>query len=395
MPRPRKRAYSEGTVYYDKGRDIWIAEYWHEGTRHRRSAGRGSSKTDGTRLLDKLRAEAATGLPIGDDTRLGEWLDWYFETAIEADPDLDPNTVANYKWAFGHLEPLRSKLLRELTTEQVEARLRALANQMPITPAQRHRGGRRRPLGKSSLSRIRTCLGAALNEAERRNRVGRNVARLALLPKTDPPKEKRALTQDDAKKVLVSATMDQDEALFLVALMLGLRPGEVLGLKWKAIDLEERTLDVREALHRRPGGGLIMGNVKADSYRTLRLPSPVVDVLRTHRKDQRKARLRAPVWEDNDLVFCSIIGTPIDFSNLRRTVKRVCERAEVDVISPNEMRHTALTLMMEAGVPMQDAADVVGHDDTRMLAKVYRHKRGRCRRHRGPGTDAGRVGYRR
>jgi integrase len=75
-------------------------------------------------------------------------------------------------------------------------------------------------------------------------------------------------------------------------------------------------------------------------------------------------------------VFPNAIGGPVDPSNLRRTVKAVCDKAEVEPISPNEMRHSAATLMMEAGVPMQEAADVLGHNDMRMMARVYRHKRG-------------------
>jgi integrase len=71
-----------------------------------------------------------------------------------------------------------------------------------------------------------------------------------------------------------------------------------------------------------------------------------------------------------------MIGTPLDPSNLRRTVKAVCDKAKVTPISPNEFRHTAATLMCEAGVPMQQAADVLGHTDMRMLIKVYRHRRG-------------------
>ena len=116
--------------------------------------------------------------------------------------------------------------------------------------------------------------------------------------------------------------------------------------------------------------------MKADSYRTLRLPSPVVDSLRAHKKAQAAESLKAPVWEHYDLVFPNAIGAPIDPSNLRRRVRDVCEKAGVDPISPNELRHSAATLMMEAGVPIQEAADVLGHNDMRMMSKVYRHKRG-------------------
>ena len=82
------------------------------------------------------------------------------------------------------------------------------------------------------------------------------------------------------------------------------------------------------------------------------------------------------MWDDHGLVFPSAIGTPTDFSNLRRTVQSLCKEARVRELSPNELRHSAATLLIEADVPIHQVADMLGHKDTRMLAKHYRHKRG-------------------
>ena len=376
MPRARKLGYGEGTVYFDSKREIWIGEITIDGQRHRRSGGVGGTRSDAVAKLDKLRSDAAVGLPVGDATRLGDWIDWYFDKVILADSDLDLNTVANYRWAFAKLAPLRGMRLRDLKAEHIESLFRKLATEKTATPAQKRRGGHSRPLGRSSLGRIRMALGVALAEAERRDHVPRNVARFVHLPKTAPPAVKRALSRDEANALLEAVKGDRHEALFLVAIMIGLRPGEVLGLPWTAVDLTNRTLEVRQALHRKPGGGVEIGKVKADSYRTIRLPSPVVDALRKHKRRQVKEELAAPVWEKSGLVFTTAIGTPMDFSNLRRNVKAVCEKAQVPTISPNELRHSAATLLMEAGVPIQQAADMFGHTDMRMMATVYRHKRG-------------------
>ncbi len=164
--------------------------------------------------------------------------------------------------------------------------------------------------------------------------------------------------------------------MILVALMLGLRPGEVLGLPWKAIDFDERTLCVNQSLQRLPGGELVIGPPKTDSYRTVRLPDRVIVALRVHQVNQKKERLLAPVWDDHGLVFPSAVGTPVDPSNLRRTVQDECKRARVRALSPNEFRHTATTLLVEANVPIHQVADMLGHKDTRMLTKHYRHRRG-------------------
>jgi site-specific recombinase XerD len=89
---------------------------------------------------------------------------------------------------------------------------------------------------------------------------------------------------------------------------------------------------------------------------------------------QARAKEEAPVWEEMGLVFANEIGRPIDPSNLRRIIQNVCKAADVKAISPNEIRHTAATLLVEAGMRLEDVADFLGHKDTTMLAKVYRHK---------------------
>ena len=86
----------------------------------------------------------------------------------------------------------------------------------------------------------------------------------------------------------------------LLALTMGLRPGEVTGLPWDAVDLDETVLTVRQALKRLPDGTYTIGPPEVEGYRMLRLPAELLDLPRAHRLAQRKARLSAPVWEDTD-----------------------------------------------------------------------------------------------
>jgi integrase len=373
----RNLGYGEGSVYKETVRrasglvTIWRGEITIDGKRRRITR---STRTAALRELDKLRATANAGLPVGDDTRLGQFLDWYVMKVVA---QKHPNTQSNYVWAYKQLEPLRAKRLRELTPNDVETLLEQLTDRKPPSEAQKRRGGRQKPLSRSSLSRIRSCLGAALMKAQARNLLDRNIARLVELPADAPgPIEKKAFTPEEAQRLLASVAGDRYEAMILVAIMLGLRPGEVLGLPWKAVDLDERTLEIKQSLQRLPGGDLVIGPPKKDSFRTVRLPDRVIVALRTHRVHQKTERLKAPVWGDHGLVFPSAIGTPMDFSNLRRTVQGRCRQARVRELSPNEFRHSAATLLIEADVPIHQVADMLGHKDTRMLAKHYRHKRG-------------------
>jgi site-specific recombinase XerD len=78
-------------------------------------------------------------------------------------------------------------------------------------------------------------------------------------------------------------------------------------------------------------------------------------------------------WQDNDLVFPTEIGTPWDPANFRRTFTRITQEAGIGKWTPNELRHSAVSFMSADGATLEEIADVVGHDSTRMTAGVYRH----------------------
>jgi len=101
----------------------------------------------------------------------------------------------------------------------------------------------------------------------------------------------------------------------------------------------------------------------------------VVATLRTHRTEQTRARLRAgELWDaTNDLVFATALGTPLGPRNLHRSLTLLTERLGIGPAHPYDLRHTAASLMSEAGVPMERIADQFGHDGTRMGLLVYRH----------------------
>jgi integrase len=99
-----------------------------------------------------------------------------------------------------------------------------------------------------------------------------------------------------------------------------------------------------------------------------------VDALRAHRKRQAAERLAVgEAWQDRGLVFASSVGTPLDPSNLRNVFKRVASRAGLDPGFPYLMRHTAVSLLLDAGKSIDVVADMLG-DDPRTLYRHYRHR---------------------
>jgi integrase len=324
--------------------------------------------------LDKLIAERC-GPPVNQsDMILKDWVSWWLEN-INASKT--PRNADHNKWALNQLGGITAKRLRDLQPTDVEAELVRLATRP--RPKRRTRGTNKGPLSRSSLVKVRRALAAVLTEAQKRRLVSWNVAALSSIPPgARPPVPRRALSADEATALIEAASEEEQGRyypLVVVALYCGLRPGEVTGLPWKAVDLEKGTLTVLQSRKVGPDSStMTIGPTKAHSDRVLALPRSVQEALRAHELRQGWLRKEAPVWEDHGLVFCNEIGRPIDPSNLRRIVQRLCVKAEVKPISPNELRHTAATLLVEAGMRLEDVADFLGHKDTTMLATVYRHK---------------------
>lgn len=104
----------------------------------------------------------------------------------------------------------------------------------------------------------------------------------------------------------------------------------------------------------------------------MNLPERVVAALRGHRRRQAAERLAADAWADDGLVFTTPVGTPIDPANFGKYLSAVAKRAGLGHCNPHRLRHSAATILLAAGVPLHEVADVLG--DTQEVAKtVYGH----------------------
>jgi integrase len=175
----------------------------------------------------------------------------------------------------------------------------------------------------------------------------------------------RSLTPEQARKLLAAAQRDRIGNLVVVGLMLGLRPGELCGLRWCDVDLDGGVLTVRQARRRERGPDgrerLSFAEPKTPrSKRSLRMPAPVLEALHRQRAQQARERLRAgSAWQDHDLVFATTVGTAVNPSNLRRDFARLTIGAGLGPWTPNELRHSAGSLLSAAGVRLEEVADVL------------------------------------
>jgi integrase len=144
------------------------------------------------------------------------------------------------------------------------------------------------------------------------------------------------------------------------------------------LDGDPATLAVTASMKRRPDSSLYRGPVKKSTagQRVTAIPPGLRTALRDHRKTQSAERLAAGKWwQDHDLVFCSELGTPLDPSNVRRVFTRVAKNARLEPTGmvPDLLRHSAVSLLLDAGAPIEEVADLLG-DDPETLYRHYPHR---------------------
>jgi len=203
----------------------------------------------------------------------------------------------------------------------------------------------------------------------------RNVARLVRVPTARPP-EVQAYSPAEARELLTAANEDRLYTLWAVAMGIGLRKGEALGLRWSDVSLEAGWLRVRQTLARENGGLVFAEPKTARSRRTVPLPSVCVAALRHHR-DRQDLELSAtePYWDDHGLVFCSTIGSPIDPDNVNRAFDKLCATATAGVrrVRVHDLRHTCATLLLAQGVPARVVMEILGHSQISVTLNTYTH----------------------
>ena len=250
-------------------------------------------------------------------------------------------------------------------------------------------------LNVGSVHHVRRTLNKALNDAVRRRRIPRNPVSLAHTPRYDAP-EIHPLTVAGARTLMAAADDEPNGVAFMLAISLGLRRGEVLGLSWADVDLELRHVRVPQQMERRRyrhgcedptrcdgrpskcpkrrDGGLVLAELKTrQSKRTLPMPAPMIEALRRHRQAQLKARIYAgSERQESELVFTPVTGRPIDPSDHSVHWVKFLEGAGVRPARLHDARHAAATLLLVQGVDQRVVMEMLGWTSPTMTAR-YQH----------------------
>jgi integrase len=186
--------------------------------------------------------------------------------------------------------------------------------------------------------------------------------------------EIRSFTPDEARRFINAVRDERLEALYLLTITLGLRRGEVLGLKWTEVDFDVLTLQIKPALQR-VNGRLELSETKTErSRRPLPLLDFVTKSLRHHRTRQLEERLIAGSgWHDSGFAFTTRIGTPIDPANLLDDFKRILKKAELPDIRFHDLRHSAASLLLALNIHPRVVMELLGHSQISLTMNTYSH----------------------
>jgi integrase len=184
-----------------------------------------------------------------------------------------------------------------------------------------------------------------------------------------------AWTAEQTTAFLSVADHDADAALWRLALLTGLRRGELLGLKWDDIDLTQGTVTIRGALVRGERGRLELGQPKTrHGRRTIHLPASAADALRRHRTRQLELRLAVgSAYVDDGFVFAGPLGAPIHPNTLKRRFDRLADSAGIPRIRIHDTRHSSASLGAANGETIKELQARLGHADPAITMRVYVH----------------------
>lgn len=351
-----KRGNGEGSIYHRKSDGKWVGSISLENGKRKIYYGR-TRKEVQEKMKVALREQQQGTLITAPQQTLKTYLEQWLEEVQK--PTLRISTYVKYRKLLKHILPVLGNVhVQKLTPQQVQklytSKLKTLSPKMVVG--------------------IHGVLHKALDNAVKWGLVSRNVCD-AVSPPRVPKTEKQVLTKEQAHKLLEHVKKHRLEAILTVALTTGMRRGEILALRWKDINLEEGSVQVKRTVDYIPHYGYVETEPKtAKGRRKIMLPSFVISILKEHRLQQIEERNKVGVgWVEKDLVFCGLHGDYFNPAYLLRMFKKVLVDAGLPHMRFHDLRHSAATILLEMKVHPKVVQEVLGHSTITMTLDTYSH----------------------
>ncbi len=229
-------------------------------------------------------------------------------------------------------------------------------------------------LAPRTITFIHAVLHSALENAVKWGLVSRNVAKLVSLPRTQRY-EAKTLTAEEAKKLIETAQESRIEVLLVVAVTTGMRRGELLALHWDDVDFEQGVVYVHRTVNRVTGHGFKETEPKTkSSRRRIVLPDIAVEALKEHRLHQDQIRVKAgEKWYEQGIIFCNRHGRFLNPERVVALFHRLLADAGLPDMRFHDLRHSAATILLVAGVHPKVVQERMGHSSIAMTMDIYSH----------------------
>lgn len=375
MARSRS-AYGDGTIFektYPSGRKVWVVEMpigKKADGRTRKVQKTANTYNDALKLRKQLNAEKLAGrLNTKQNFTLEKYAMWWVR---EVKPQsIKDSTAADYEDRLRRyvLPYLGKTRLSELQYSQVVDWMNELALAKK---------------GVRTINGARAILNALCKDAQREGILMSNPVGLTKPFKSrmgDKTQVKPHWTKQESQQVLACAKDDPIDLFVHICLFQGLRHGEVLGLSWSAVDLENRTITVKQTLKderriTKTGDGQVRSRIQEvktkASNRTLKISEPVYSAFVRHQMRQSNLKMLAgPNWKESGMVFTTQVGTPINMANNLKRFRDFIQRNQLRYIRVHDIRHTYANLALENNVPLESVSQSLGHADIGITKSIY------------------------
>ena len=318
------------------------------------------TKRDATRAFNEHKVKMDKGTQImPSEYTFAQWLDYWYKDIIL--PQIEETTAYGYRGMIeNYLKPQLGEIrLQKLTARDIQQYYTWLMDEKELSP--------------NTVIKHHNLLTNTLNAAERQEYITKNPMR-AVSPPKKRQREAKFYTSEQLGTLLDKAVGTRLELPVYICAYLGLRRGELCGLRWSDVDLEHKTITIENTRTQAGKKEIEKGTKTASSTRTLYLPDTLCDMLKAAKENQQACRAEYKnAYDGNDYVVVMEDGRPFRPNYLSELFGKFLADNDLPKIVLHELRHTFASLSNQAGIPAYNIGKALGHSTPATTQKIYTH----------------------
>ena len=318
------------------------------------------TKRDATRAFNEHKIKMDKGTQVmPSEYTFAQWLDYWYKDIIL--PQIEETTAYGYRGMIeNYLKPQLGEIrLQKLTARDIQQYYTWLMSEKKLSP--------------NTVIKHHNLLTNTLNAAERQEYITKNPMR-AVSPPKKRQREAKFYTPEQLGILLDKAVGTRLELPVFICAYLGLRRGELCGLRWSDVDLEHKTITIENTRTQAGKKEIEKGTKTASSTRTLYLPDTLCDMLKATKEHQQACRAEYKnAYDDNDYVVVMEDGRPFRPNYLSELFSKFLADNDLPKIVLHELRHTFASLSNQAGIPAYNIGKALGHSTPATTQKIYTH----------------------